>query len=166
MARTVFSVRTDIDRSGTVFPGQDQPIHVDFLESANGTVVINGKEYRTPIEDPDWDGDDPKHYPLVYLGEYEDRSYWSLREGIDVAFSGNTVDLGVQTETVPLSNELTDKLIGNCQELKELTDEQYITLGVTYTAAEWQAKVANKGPTYDAVTNPSWIDQINNANTA
>ena len=166
MARTVFSVRTDVDKSGTIFPGFDQPVHVDFLESANGTVVIDGKEYNTPIEDPDWDGDDPAHQPLVYLGETNDRSYWSLREGIDLVFSGNTVDLGVQTETVPLSNELTDILIETSQELKDLTDEQYITLGVTYTNAEWQAKVAYKGPTYDEVTNPSWIDQINNANTA
>ena len=155
--RTLFSISRTVDACD--FQLSNNEIHVDFLESANGTVVINGREYRTPIEDPNYDNTDPRHQPLVFLGRADDREYYSLRGDVTVTIAANTVDAGYQTETRLLSNELTIKMVKNgSQELHGLTDEQYANLGVDFTNDDMSLLKVKHVGTYDQVTNPTWID--------
>jgi hypothetical protein len=155
--RTLFSISRTVDACD--FQLSNNEIYVDFLESANGTVVIDGKEYRTPIEDPNYDSTDPRHQPLVFLGHADGREYYSLRGDVTVTIAANTVDAEYQTETRLLSNELTIKLIkGGSQELLGLTDEQYANLGVDFTNDNMSLLKVKEISTYDPVANPTWID--------
>jgi len=157
--RTLFSINRTVDV--LEFGLSNNEIHVDFLESANGTVMIDGKEYRTPIEDPNYDNTDPLHQPMVYLGHADNREYYSLRGDVTVTLTGNTISAGYQTETRPLSNELTIKFVENgSQEILDITDEQYANLGLDFTNDDLNQLFTRSGirGTYDPVANPTRID--------
>ena len=145
--RKIFTINTGVDLTGVFLPGSDIPMHVEYLTSANGIVMLNltadantaPKEYKSGIQDPNFDEDDLRNYPLLYLGENEDKLYYSVWTSANTEnFGANTADLGYAEVSMPLSANVSKSMClpsGTLESRKGAlsANAEYANVGITLT---------------------------------
>jgi hypothetical protein len=130
--RQMYSIAEEGSLEGFLFPTRNTEPYVEMLESANGTVEIDGKEYRTPIIDPEFDATSPLNNEKLNLGARDGRIYISVLAGVDLEDNGNPDEsLDYRIETLPLSKELSLKLARNSEVLVGMSNSDIQEIGLT-----------------------------------
>jgi len=144
----MYSYAEEGSLEGFLQPARDTEIYVEYLESANGTVEIDGKEYRTPIVDPNFDVDNILNQPRFELGTAEGRIYISVLAGVDLEDNGSPDEtMDYRIETLPLSEELSIQIAQNNAVMVGMSNTDIEELGLTCSS--------------DDVTDPAFIDLSN-----
>ena len=105
--RKIFTVDIGTDMSNVMLPGSDIPMYMEYLTSDSGFVELNlsgdantaPKNYPSGIEDPNFDTEDLRNFPLLTIGQTDEKIYYS------VWTTANTN--GYSEVSMPLSEELS-----------------------------------------------------------